>query len=163
MIWISRRSISIVDYGPIWNPTTNPNRQSQFQSNFDKKIDLFGYKIYLFRYKIDLFWYKIDLFRLKDQKRPSKCRLINRKWQIILITTINIKNDVQNDHFWSNSTNFRCKSNYLRYKWNYFRYKWSGVESSWWFWLISSTISDCKSWLEDNLNPISNKIWLKVD
>ena len=57
---------------------------------FRYKIDLFQYKLNLFRYKINLFWYKInvfwskfDLFWLKDQKRLSKCQLINWKWRFI--------------------------------------------------------------------------------
>ena len=38
-------------------------------------------------------------FWLKDQKRPSKCQLINQKWQIILKTTIYIINLVVFDIF----------------------------------------------------------------
>ena len=123
-IRISRRSISIVDYGPIRNPTTNLNWRSQF-----------WYKIDLFRSKFDINRSLSIYFRLKDWKRPNNCRLfnqkgrlINRKQQIISKTTNSIENDGQNDkntfifnHFRSNSTNFRYKS-------NYFRYKWSGIK-----------------------------------
>ena len=115
---------------------------------FRYKIDLFRYKIHLLRCKTNLFQYKIDLFGIKDWKRPSKCRLINRKsWNILKMTNY-IKNNNQNDHFRSNSTNFWYKLNFFRYKSNYFQYKWSGFESSWWFQSILSTISDQISWLK---------------
>ena len=84
----------------------------------------------LFLIKIDHFW---SIFKLKDRKRPFKCQLFNRKWwlynikrQIKSKTTMYIKNDDQNDkntfifdHFQSNSTNFRYKSNYFWYKWSW--------------------------------------------
>ena len=66
MIRISRRSISIIDYSPIRNPTTSSNRRSRF-----------GYKIDLFRSEFDINRSLSIYFWLKDQKRPSKCRLFN--------------------------------------------------------------------------------------
>ena len=64
MIPIPRRTISIVDFGPIQNPATNPNRRSRF-----------GYKINLFRYEF-------DLFRLKDRFKDRKVRLKDQKSQL---------------------------------------------------------------------------------
>ena len=120
---------------------SNHESESTIAIWFRYKIDLFPYKIDLFPYKIDLFRSKFDLFWLEDRKRLSKCRLINRKWWIISKTTIFI----ENNHFRSNSTNCRYKSNYFPYKSNYFRCKWSGFESSRRFRWISLTISDRKS------------------
>ena len=48
-IRIPSRPNSIVDFGPIGNPTTKLYRQLQFQSNFD-----------LFSIKIDHFWSIFD-------------------------------------------------------------------------------------------------------
>ena len=92
---------SIVDFSPIWNPTTNPNQQSRF------------------RYKIDLFQSKFDLVRLKDQYQDKKVWLKDRKNQLKDRKSWFIYQKQQRkrqkpfifDQFWLNSTNFWYKSN----------------------------------------------------
>ena len=109
----------MVDFGPIRNPTTNSSQRLRFWSKFDHfwiKIDHFWSIFYLNRSFLIYFWFK-------DQKRPSKCWLFNRKRRIISKMMIYIKNDDENvkvwsfstifnpTNFWYNSTNFWFNSN----------------------------------------------------
>ena len=64
-----------------------------------------------FRIKLITFDLFLIYFRLKDWKQPSKCRLINREWRIILKTMIYIENLVILDNFRLNWTNFWYKLN----------------------------------------------------
>ena len=138
MIQISSRSILIVDFSPIWNPTTDSSRRSRFRS------------------KIDNFWSKFDLLkdrytdqksRLKDQKSWLKDRnsqYNDQKSRLLSNGSIYIKKVDQNRPF---LIKINLKSNFSIFLQS------AGIDFVATIW-NPTTNSDLKSQLNDDSNPI---------
>ena len=93
---------SIVNFGPIRNPTTKSSQRSRFQNN------------------INIFWSKFDLFWLKDQYKDQKGWLKDwisqskdRKGQFLSKSRFISKNLIKFDHFLLKSNYFWLKSIYI--------------------------------------------------
>ena len=126
---------SIVDFGPIHNPTTDLSWRLRFWSKFNNFLIIVD-KIWNF------IWLKsitFDLFSIKRAKKTVQMSIISSK-------KVNFKWKFQKRqdfwHFWSNLNHFRLHSNYFWYKLTFSIIFFSKFESSRRYRLNPAMISD---------------------